>query len=140
MTNKTNSNAEGLDRVGRLLTNAATLSDAEIDEIAQRPFLFGRVQVRIASEMSESQRPNLLAEFWAASKLAIPAMMLIAALSYGLSVYVGNKTTNSAFSVDAYLGTSDSGMENVVFAERRPLTRDEVLATIIARDEREAGR
>ena len=58
--------------------------------------------------------------------------------TFGL--FAGNKSATAAFSVDAYLGTNESGIENIVFAERRPLTTEEVLATIINRDEREAGR
>ena len=66
-------------------------------------------------------------------------MMILAAVSFGLSSYMtGNKTQPAAFSVDAYLGTNESGIENMMFAERRPLTRDEVLATIFTKDEREA--
>jgi hypothetical protein len=61
-------------------------------------------------------------------------------LSLGLFVYTGNKSANPAFSVDAYLGTSESRVEKLVFAERQPVTVDEVLATIVTRDEREPAR
>jgi hypothetical protein len=130
-----------LDRAGASVLRAAALPDSESDEIcAAAPQLFGRIRSRIAIERLNSER-KILASFWSISKRAIPAMMLMAAISFGLSAYMtGNKTQPTAFSVDAYLGTNESGIENMVFAERRPLTNDEVLATIISRDEREASK
>ena len=133
--------SESLDRTGRLITHAAMLSQAETDEIASAPFLWARIRTRIAEEEQLHDSQGLWTGIWLVSKRAIPAMMIVAALSFGMSAYLaGNKTQSTAFSVDAYLGTSDSGIENIMFAERRPLTRDEVLATIITKDDREAGR
>jgi hypothetical protein len=129
---------ERLDRIGRRITNAAVLSKAESDEIVNAPFLFAKIRTRTAGQqLLESS--GVWSGFWQISKRAIPAMMILAAVSLGLSSYMtGNKTQPAAFSVDAYLGTNESGIENMMFAERRPLTRDEVLATIITKDEREA--
>ena len=128
-----------LDRAGRLLTKAAVVSETEISEIAAAPFLFARIQARIANERQVSQA-GIWTTFWSISRRAIPAMIIVAALSFGLSVYfTGNKNQPTAFSVDAYLGANESGVENLVFAERRPLTQDEGLATIISND-RELGR
>ena len=129
-----------LDRAGSSVIRSAALSESETNEIAAAPFLFARIRTRIANEGQNSDL-SAATNIWLISKRAIPAMMLVAAISFGLSAYMtGNKTQPTAFSVDAYLGTNESGVENLVFAERRPLTRDEVLATIIIRDEREAGR
>ena len=129
-----------LDRIGRAITRAAVLSAAESEEIAKAPFLWANIRTRIAQQQS-LEGSSVWSGFWEISKRAIPAMMIVAALSFGLSAYMtGNKTQSAAFSVDAYLGANDSGIENMVFAERRPLTRDEVLATIITKDEREAVR
>lgn len=130
---------ERLDRAGRLITNAAVVSEAAAGEIAAAPFLFARIQARIASERQASEA-GIWPAFSAISRRAIPAMIVVAAVSFGLSVYfTGNKNQPAAFSVDAYLGANESGVENLVFAERRPLTTDEVLATIISSD-REPGR
>ena len=132
---------ERLDRAGRLITNAAAISERESTQAAESPFLFARVRARIASEQQALEGRGIWSGFWPIAKRAIPPMVVVAAVSLGLSLYLtGNKTQSAAFSVDAYLGTNESGIENMVFAERRPLTRDEVLATIISRDEREAGR
>lgn len=130
-----------LDSAGSSIIRSAVLPESETDEISAAPFLFGRIRTRIANEQQALDDRGNLASFWLISKRAIPAMMLVAAFSFGLSAYMtGNKTQPSAFSVDAYLGANESGIENMVFAERRQLTNDEVLATIIARDEREASR
>lgn len=132
---------EQLDRVGRLVAKAGGLSESETSQIATGPFLFARIKTRISHEEKRLENRSLWTGFWPTSKRAVPAMIIIAALSFGLSLYMsGNKTQATAFSVDAYLRTNDTGFENIVFAERRPLTRDEVLATIISRDEREAIR
>ena len=65
-------------------------------------------------------------------------MALAAALSLGMFLYVnGNKSQNQPFSVDAYLEASDSGIDNLVIAERQ-LTGEDVLKTIVTRDDREA--
>jgi len=130
---------ERLDRAGRIITKAAVLSEDKAREIAAAPFLFARIQARIASEAQVSDA-GIWTAFWSISKRALAAMMIVAAVSFGLSVYfTGNKNQSTAFSVDAYLGTTESGVENLFFAERRPLTQDEVLATIISND-RELGR
>lgn len=130
-----------LDRVGRLITRAGVLPDEESSKIATTPFLFARIKARISSEEQQRENLGLWAGFWPTAKRAVPAMVIIAAVSFGLSVYMsGNKNQTAAFSVDAYLRTNESGVENIVFAERRPLTSDEVLATIFSRDDREAVR
>ena len=131
---------ERLDRAGRIITKAAVFSEAEAGEIAAAPFLFARIQARIAAEHQISDG-GVWTAFWSISKRAISAMIIVAALSSGLSLYfTGNKTQPAPFSVDAYLETNESGVENLVFAERRPLTRDEVLTAIISKDDRELGR
>jgi hypothetical protein len=130
---------ERLDRAGRIVTKSAGISEKKASELAATPFLFARIQARITSEAQVSDA-GIWTAFWSISKRALPAMMIVAAFSFGLSVYfTGNKNQSPAFSVDAYLGTTESGVENLVFAERPPLTHDEVLATIISND-RELGR
>jgi hypothetical protein len=65
----------------------------------------------------------------------------VAAMSFGLLLYVnGNKPSSPTFSVDAYLDSGDSGFDNLLSAERRPLTDEEVLKTIVSKDEREAAK
>jgi len=139
------SEKERLDRAGRQIVRAVGLDESEVREIVSSPLLYARVRRFIESK----SEPLEVAGFWAglglASRKAIPAMSLVAAISLGLLLLVngngnGNRSASQAFSLDAYLGTSESGIDNVLFAERRPLTTDEVLTTVVSRDEREAAR
>ena len=128
-----------LDLAGRRIVQAAGLSEAEVNKMASTPFLYAGLQARIAKE-SEHAEAGIWASLGLASMRAIPAMALAAVVSVGLFAYVNwNKSSNAAFSVDAYLAAEGSGFDNLVIAERR-MTDDEVLRTIISRDEREAAK
>ena len=128
-----------LDRTGREIARVSVIPDQEAGDVATAQFLFTRVRALIDQERKQREAGGIWTGFRSASRKAIPAMVIVAALSLGLSLYTaGNKSANSAFSVDAYLGTNEAGIENMFFAERRPLTTEEVLATII--NEREAGK
>lgn len=129
-----------LDRVGQSIVRASVLSDEEAEQIAVSPFLLTPVRARISSASQVEEATGIWANFVLISRKAIPAMSLVALFSLGLFVYTGNKSAKPAFSVDAYLGTTESRIERLVFAERQPVTVDEVLATIVTRDEREPAR
>ncbi len=124
---------------GRRIIGACGLADEAVDRITSSPFLFTRIRSRIAID-SADQEAGVWSSFGLASRRAIPAMALAAAISLGLFVYVnGNKSSNQTFSVDAYLTAGDSGMDSLVIAEKR-LTDEEVLRTVVSRDDREAAR
>lgn len=129
-----------LNRVVQSVVRASVLSDEEAGQIAESPFLLTRVRARISSAGHVEEVSGIWTNFIVISRKAIPAMSLVALFSLGLFAYTGNKSANPAFSVDAYLGTSESRIEGLVFAERQPVTVDEVLATIATRDEREPAR
>jgi hypothetical protein len=129
-----------LDRVGQSLVRASVLSDEEGEQIAVSPFLLTRVRARIAGVNQIEEAAGIWTNFVLISRKAIPVMSLAALFSVGLFLYTGNKSANQSFSVDAYLGTSESRIDGLVFAERQPVTVDEVLATIVSRDEREPAR
>lgn len=130
----------GLDRAGRRIVKGSGLSPSEAEAFASSPFLYARLQANIKGELEQQDAARLGANLVRASRRAIPAMGLAAALSFGLLYVNGSKSSAQPFSVDAYLGAGESGMDNMLFAERRPLTADEVLITIVSRDEREASR
>ncbi len=140
MTRKSLSRNEKVDALGCRVVNASVLSDEDAGAMASSAFLYARVRAHIASESEADEARGMWSGFWSISRKAIPAMVLAAAFSFGLFIYTGNKSVNPAFSVDAYLGTSDSGIENLVFAERHPVTAEEVFETIVTREEREPGR
>lgn len=105
------------------------------------PFLLGRIRAQIAAESESREANGIWSSLGVAAWRAIPAMGLAAALSFGLLLYVnGNKSSTPAFSVDAYLGAGESGIDNLLFAERRPLTDEEVLTTLVSKDERESAK
>ena len=131
---------EKLDRAVCDIVKASVLSEDDASVMVSSPFLFTRVRAHIALKRKQREA-GIWTDFWLISQKAILGMGLAAAASFGLFLYTsGNKSGNQAFSVDAYLGTNDAGIESIVFAERRPLTNEEVLATIVSRDEREPTR
>lgn len=131
---------KGLDRAGQSLVRASVLSDEDAGQMALSPFLLARIKARISETSRIEEAAGIWTNFALISRKAIPVMSLAAVFSIGLFVYTGNKSPKPTFSVDAYLGTSESRVEQLVFAERQPVTVDEVLATIVTRDERESAR
>ena len=129
-----------LDRAGQRIVRASVLSDEDAGQMGLSPFLLARVKARISEAGQIEEAAGIWNNFALISRKAIPVMSLAALFSIGLFVYTGNKSSKPAFSVDAYLGTSESRVEQLVFAERQPVTVDEVLATIVTRDEREPAR
>jgi len=128
---------ERLDFAGRQVVQSTGLSGDEVQAIALKPFLFAGIRARIASQ-STGGGMSIWSTLASVSRTAIPGMALAAAVSLALFLYVnGNKPQNQTFSVDAYLSSSDSGFDNLVIAERR-LTGEDVLKTIVSRDDREA--
>ena len=53
---------------------------------------------------------------------------------------LGTATAPGVLSDEALMDAREDGIESVVFAERHPLSSDDVLATILNADEREASR
>lgn len=130
----------GADRAAREIVRASGLSAAQVEEIASTAYLYSRLQATIKTR-DHSDASNLLADLNGVSRRAIPAMALAAAISFGFFLYVNRSHSPiQQFSVDAYVGAGESRIDNVVFAERRHLTADEVLATIVSKDEREVSR
>ena len=140
-----------LDEFGRAVVRAASSNEAEADAVASQPFLYARVRARIAAE--EERRAvggetwlALLGVFWR----SVPAMALVAVFAFILfwtsNLNGTNGTTTAAaspgvLSDEALMDTrGDAGIERVVFADRRALSSDEVLATILNEEEREATR
>ncbi|HEX8920082.1 MAG TPA: hypothetical protein VF766_01310 [Pyrinomonadaceae bacterium] len=133
---------ERLDEFGRGLIRASTSNEAEAEEVAAAPFLYTRLRSRIRQEQVRREEGEswlaMLGVFWR----TIPAMALVAifALTLFLSTNSGTLSSGSVNVDDALLGTSDVGVESVVFADNRALSNNEVLATILNEDEQEASR
>jgi hypothetical protein len=136
---------EEMERLGRLIVRASAANEAEAEAVASSPFLYTRLRARIKAEQearlasgAETWR-TLLGVVWR----SVPAMALVALFAFILfwTSNFGNATVSpGVLSDEALLDARDAGIENVVFAERRPLSSDDVLATIIQPDEREVSR
>ena len=135
---------ERLERFGRAVVHASAAANvAEAEAVAASPFLYARLRARIAAE--EERRAGgetwlaLLGVVWR----SVPAMALVALLAFVLfwTSSLGTTTVSpGVLSDEALMDARDAGIESVVFAERRPLSSDDVLATIIQDDEREVSR
>ncbi|HEX8459116.1 MAG TPA: hypothetical protein VF656_17620 [Pyrinomonadaceae bacterium] len=136
---------ERLERFGRAVVRASAAGgEREAERVAASPFLYARLRARIQAE--EERRAGgetwlaLLGVVWR----SVPAMALVAIFAFVLfwTSTLGTNTNASpgVLSDEALMDARDLGVESVVFAERRPLSSDEVLATILQEDEREANR
>ncbi|HYG12485.1 MAG TPA: hypothetical protein VD835_21300 [Pyrinomonadaceae bacterium] len=141
---KNGETGERLERFGQAVVRASAMSnEAEAEAVAASPFLYARLRTRIKAE--EERRAGgetwltLLGVVWR----SVPAMALVALFAFVLfwTSNLGTTTlTPGVLSDEALMDARDAGIESVVFAERRPLSSDDVLATILQEDEREVSR
>ena len=132
---------EHLDKIGRELVQASSTNDAEAHVAASSPWLFSRVRARITAESVRRQTSDRWSIFMTVMRHAIPATAGAAVLALGLFIFTNSTSpqTSPQFSDQALFEASDAGVQHIVFAERRPLSPDEVLDTIINED-REGAR
>jgi hypothetical protein len=136
---------EQFERLERAILRASAANEAEADAVASSPFLYTRLRARIADEQARRAGGTetwltLLGVVWR----SVPAMALVALFAFILfwTSNFGTATPLSpgVLSDEALMDMRDAGIENVVFAERRALSSDDVLATILQGDEREVSR
>lgn len=132
---------ERLDELGQRIVRASAVNEAEAEAVGASPFLYTRLRARISAERErrvEGERwLTLLGVAWR----TVPAMVLVAVMALVLFLSATFSTmTSGSFNDDAIVGASDSGIENVVFAEQRTISSDDVLATIWDDDDRETTR
>ena len=134
---------EEFERLGRAIVRASAANEAEAEAVATSPFLYTRLRARIAEEQERRASADtwltLLGVVWR----SVPAMALVALFAFVLfwtSNFGSTTVSPGVLSDEALLDRRDAGIENVVFAERRALSSDDVLATIIQQDEREVSR
>lgn len=132
---------ERLDRSGRDIVRASATNEEEAERVASSPFLYARLRSRINAERERREEGErwftLLGIIWRAA----PAMALTAIFAFALfwSASMGTQSS-TGFSVESLLDNRNAGIEQVVFADRQPLSSDEVLATILNDDERETAK
>lgn len=127
-----------LERVGREVLRASAANEEEAERAASSPFLYGRVRAAIAAERARREEADwwraALAVFWR----AVPAMALVAAFAFALSLYAAAPGGGAAGGV-ALLSPGDVGVEGVMFSEGRGLSNDEILDTILGEEEEGEG-
>ena len=132
---------ERLDGLGcALLRASAASSEAEADAVASSPFLYTRLRARIASERERREATASWLALFLLMRRVVLAMSLVAVVS--LSVFFFAKVRAKSvlgFSDEAFFDARSAGVERVLFADRGPLSNDEVLATIMS-DEREVSK
>ena len=126
-----------LDRLGRTVVRAYASNEAEAEAAASSPFSYARLRARIAAEAARREEGEgwlaVLGVVWR----AVPAMALVAAVAFALLLSAGTATpSQQGFSDDALLD-GGAGGEQVVFADARSISNDDVLETIISDEGRE---
>ncbi len=135
--------AERLERAAREVMSAAAAGEAEAEAVAESPFLYARIRARIGEERRRREEGDGWIGLLAVALRAAPAMALAAVLSLALFLSSGaNELAPSAGLGlgEAMLGERDGDIEQVVFADARTPSSDEVLSTIIGGEESEAAR
>lgn len=117
---------ERLDRLGRGLVRASAANEAEAEAAASSGFLYARMRSRI--EERESWLVKLRV-FWR----AVPAMAMVAVLAVALFISASLGAGSSEALGDE--SPLDVTAEDVVFADARNMSSDDVLATILNEDE-----
>jgi hypothetical protein len=128
------------DRMGRMIVRASARNEEEAEAVISSPFLYARLRARIESERARRAEregwPALLGVVWR----AVPAMAVVTLLAFVLFLSATLMRTGTGDGDEALFGESGE-VERVVFAggDRRQLSRDDVLATILDEDERGGG-
>ncbi len=132
---------ERLTRLGSEVVRAAASNEGEAETIAASPFLYTRLRARIDGERQRREDVEGWFAVFGVFRRAVPAMALLAVFAFALfwTASLGTLST-SDLSDSALFGERTAGIEHVVFADRNPLSSDEVLASILNDDEREAAR
>jgi hypothetical protein len=132
---------EQLDRAGRRIVRASAMNEREALAVASSPFLYARLRSRINAERDRREEGERFVALLGIVWRTVPAMALVAAFAFALFLSASRSThAPGGFSDEMLLGARDAGVEHVVFADRQALSSDEVLATILNGEEREATR
>jgi hypothetical protein len=133
---------ETLERAAREVVRAAAAGETEAEVVANSPFLYARVRARIEAEGRRREEGDGWVGLLAVALRAAPAMALAAVLALGLflSSGAGELSPAAGFADEALLVEREGDIEQVVFADARTPSRDDVLSTIIGGEEGEAAR
>lgn len=131
---------ERLDRLGRTVVRAYASNDEEAEAVAASPFAYARLRARIEAEAAQREEGDgwlaVLGVVWR----AVPAMALVAVLACALFLSAGAPAPAPQGLMDEALLDGNNGVEQVVFADTRSISNDDVLATILSDEGREDSR
>jgi len=126
-----------LERFAREVVRASAAGEAEARAAADSPFLYTRVRARIEEERRRREEGEGWLALFGVAWRAVPAMTLVAVLAFALFLSSGASDLTPGFGLGAetLLGERDEDFEQVVLADTRTPSNDEVLSTIIGEGE-----
>jgi hypothetical protein len=129
---------ERLDRLAQAVLASAAGNDQEAEAAAEAPFLYARLRARIAEEQGRRANGESWLSWLPVARRAVPAMALFALLAALLMAWfpqTSGPTVPVAFSDRALFDTRETGVEQMVVASNRNLSRDEVLTIVVQNPE-----
>jgi hypothetical protein len=127
--------AERLGRVAREVVRASASGEAEARAVADSPFLYARVRARIEEERRRREEGEGWLGLFGVVWRAVPAMTLAAAAALALFLSSGANELTPGFGLGAETLLGEDDVEQVVLADTRAPSNDEVLSTIIGEGE-----
>ena len=124
-----------LERVGREVVRASAADEREAEAAAGSPFLYARVRASIEAERRRREEGEGWLALFAVARRAVPALVLVAAFALALFLSAGAGDAGVAASDEALIGEREADIEQVVFANTRAPSSDEVLSNIVGLDE-----
>jgi hypothetical protein len=125
---------EELDRAAKLVLQAATAGETDVEAAATSPFLFTRVRAAIAEEKRQREEGGGWVSLIRIAWRAVPAMALIAVLAAVLTVWSTQSAVVTQPDDEPLIGALDPGVERTVLTSRNGLTRDEVFNIVVDRN------
>lgn len=128
---------ERLERFAREVVRASAAGEAEAQTAADSPFLYARVRARIEEERRRREEGEGWLALFGVAWRAVPAMALMAvmALALFLSAGAGDLAPGFGLGAETLLNERDEDFEQVVLADTRTPSNDEVLSTLIGEEE-----
>lgn len=139
MFKKSHEDTEGLDRLGRLILQAAVRNEAETEAAADAPFLFTRVRARIAAEQRRQREEGAWFSLPFVARRAIPAMALVALLTAGVTLWPSSSDVQAGWyrlDDEALSDTRNPGVEQTVLSQNT-LSHDEIFDLVLERNDSE---
>jgi hypothetical protein len=132
-----NARRERVERVAREVVRAASAGETEARAAADAPFLYARIRARIEEERRRREEGEGWLGLFGVAWRAVPAMALVAVFALGLflSSGAGDLAPGFGLGAETLLAERDEEFEQVVLADTRTPSNDEVLSTIIGEGE-----